>query len=235
MIKGYELNEKAIVEVKDTGIGMTEDELKNLFKAFGVIESTRSLNKSGTGLGLFLCKTLSSLMKSEISVKSVKSVGTSFILSFVKLPSITQCKIKNKIKQRRNYSKEDSRIINISFKTLIVDDNNFNCQILERMLLTLGFSSYKAMNGSNAMEHIRTQSDIKLALLDVHMPIMDGYELLLEMQHYYKSIGTDMIKVYALTGDSTDEVKKKCQAAGFDGFLSKPFSRDSINDIISQI
>jgi CheY-like chemotaxis protein/nitrogen-specific signal transduction histidine kinase len=225
-------NDAVKIEVKDTGIGIKQEDLKNLFEAFGVIESSRKYNKSGTGLGLFLCKQLCSRMDTEILVDSLPNVGSTFTLIFKQEPyaalQFAKGSIQTSLTSDLNRFSKDTP----TGKALVVDDNGFNCRILEKMLEGLSVGSYKALNGQLAMDLLKSKDDIIIAFVDLNMPIMDGFELIKLMKS--SSALKFTIPIYALTGDSTDETKEKCEIYGFNGCLIKPFTKDKLKELLIQ-
>jgi signal transduction histidine kinase len=236
ILSAYSYNQKVHIEVQDTGIGMTTDEINKLFKPFNVAESSRKYNKSGTGLGLFLSMKLCQLMDGEIVVCSKKNIGSTFTLVFALLPqNVAYPSNKKKLSKRSSMclsSKFMDRVT--SNKVLIVDDNGFNCSILEKMLSTLNVGSYKALNGKTALELIKCKADIKLAFVDLSMPVMDGYELCGCVKQYYNDIGKPAIPMYALSGDGTNDARMKCMKIGFRGLLTKPFTKQMLMEVLSQ-
>jgi signal transduction histidine kinase len=222
-----------IIEVKDTGVGIRPDDLKHLFEAFGVIESTRKYNKSGTGLGLFLCKQLCALMGAGISVESKIDIGSTFSLTFDQLPLNTNLSPKLKASSSMNsHSTNKLTKVHAKGRALVVDDNGFNCRILEKMLELQSVASYRALNGQFALDLLHSKGDIAIAFVDLNMPIMDGFELMkiIKNTHTIK----DRFPIYALTGDATDETKKKCETYGFNGCLIKPFTKDKLKELLIQ-
>jgi CheY-like chemotaxis protein len=112
---------------------------------------------------------------------------------------------------------------------LVVDDNAFNCRILEKMLELLSVGSYIALNGQFALNLLHS---IAIAFVDLNMPIMDGFELTKLIKNTFTT--NHKFPIYALTGNSTDGTKKKCALFGFDGCLLKPFTKDKLKDLLIQ-
>ena len=232
-LAGSIINGKVVIEVKDTGVGIKEEDVSHLFEAFGVIESTRKYNKSGTGLGLFLSKQLCTKMGAGLTVESIVNVGSIFKVTFDQISLNPLSALKNK----NSLLVPTSSVSILGRKSpkgraLVVDDNAFNCRILERMLELLSVDSYVALNGGFSLNLLRKEVDIVIAFVDLNMPIMDGFEVTRLIKNTFTA--ERCFPIYALTGNSADDVKKMCALSGFDGCLLKPFTKDQLQNLLSR-
>ena len=153
--------------VKDTGIGIAEDKLDRLFKAFSQVDSSTTRQYGGSGLGLAICEKLVGMMGGTVSVES--RVGKGSIFRF----SILTQEGSKLVQKHDNYAMKGFG----KYKILVVDDNETNCQILESQLKNWQFVPYVANSGKMALEVLSGNKGIKLVITDSDMPGMDGIRL----------------------------------------------------------
>jgi two-component system, sensor histidine kinase and response regulator len=199
------------IKVIDTGIGITKDQQKTVFEKFTQADSSTTRKFGGTGLGLAICKQLTELMHGTLSIKSDEDSGSVFSLHLT-LPRNQQTD--EMVRSKENFS---------GIRALIVDDNDINRQILMEYLNKWDIPSIEARSGKEALEllNIAQQNNrsYQVALLDYHMPGMDGQELAEKIKHDPRISDTILILLSssAIRGDS-DRLKM----AGFSACLRKP-------------
>ena len=156
--------------VEDTGIGMSEEFIQNkLFKPF--VQKTKRID--GAGLGMSIVQEFVKKMDGTIKVESKIDEGTQFI---VQLPlEIDLNPVENKSLKNQTMSIENLSI-------LVVEDNEINMEVIEFMLQSEGAIVYKAKNGKEAVEQFDQIKDLDLILMDLRMPIMDGYEATIQIR-----------------------------------------------------
>lgn len=204
--------------VEDTGIGMSEEFVQNkLFKPF-VQKNTRI---DGAGLGMSIVQELVNKMNGSIEVKSKENKGTLFIVC---LPLEVD---KNPVKTQSLKPKTVS-IENLSI--LVVEDNDINMEVIEFMLQSEGAIVYKARNGKEAVEQFGQIKNLDLILMDLMMPIMDGYEATLQIRKKDKKI-----PILAMSANAYMQDIQKCYQAGMNGHISKPLYLEDLKDRIIQI
>ena len=204
--------------VEDTGIGMSEEFIRNkLFKPF-VQKNTRI---DGAGLGMSIVQELVKKMNGSIEVKSKENKGTLFIVC---LPLEVD---KNPVEDKSLKSKTVS-IENLSI--LVVEDNDINMEVIEFMLQSEGAIVYKARNGKEAVEQFGQIKNLDLILMDLMMPIMDGYEATLQIRKKDKKI-----PILAMSANAYMQDIQKCYQAGMNGHISKPLYLEDLKDRIIQI
>ena len=204
--------------VEDTGIGMSEEFVQNkLFKPF-VQKNTRI---DGAGLGMSIVQELVKKMNGSIEVKSKENKGTLFIVC---LPLEVD---KNPVKTQSLKPKTVS-IENLSI--LVVEDNDINMEVIEFMLQSEGAIVYKARNGKEAVEQFGQIKNLDLILMDLMMPIMDGYEATLQIRKKDKKI-----PILAMSANAYMQDIQKCYQAGMNGHISKPLYLEDLKDRIIQI
>ncbi|MCR5847404.1 MAG: response regulator [Lachnospiraceae bacterium] len=224
------------VEVKDTGIGISEENMGKLFKAFGQIDTRKNRNVEGTGLGLAISKNLLELMGGGIWATSIPDYGSTFSFS---LPQ--------RVKDRRpsNYRNDHNIVIRqndefkISFKAptarvMIVDDNKVNLQVAYEIMKRFGFEATTIDNGSEAInrieEHLITYDII---FMDHMMPFMDGVETTEKIRALDSTYAKE-IPIVALTANAIKGVEKQFKDAGMNDYLPKPIHVDQLNDILKR-
>lgn len=199
------------VEVRDSGIGISEEAQRALFEPFVQGEMGTSRRFGGTGLGLAICKRLLDLMGGRLELQSTLGVGSCF--SF---------EIPAPIAAAASPVRVVTDSVALPARVLVVDDNPVNVMVVQRMLKQLGVDSEVAEHGRQALERAgRSQFD--LVLMDCHMPEMDGYEA---TRRLHKS--QPALPIVALTAGLTPEEQEACWSSGMDAILAKPVSMEKL-------
>lgn len=205
-------NEKVTIEfsVKDTGIGIPEDKIDQIFNNFEQASAFTSRVYGGTGLGLAISKQLIELQGGRIYVKSVLGKGStfSFILNFEKTSDI--------IEIEPDSIEFITEIKNL--KVLIVEDVKLNQLLLKTILNDFGFEYDVADNGKIAIELLKSNT-YDIILMDLMMPEMNGFEA----SEYIRNKMDSKIPIIALSADVTTVDIEKCKAYGMNDYISKPF------------
>jgi PAS domain S-box-containing protein len=212
-----------LFEVEDNGIGIPEDKLSYIFETFTQAKTDIARKYGGTGLGLAITKKLLKLYNSEILVESIEGKGTtfSFTVAFDKVPS--------------NFMLKQDNELASSFagkSILVVDDNEINILIANRILSKMGFVLEFASNGHEAIEKVMNRQ-FDLIFMDIKMPGIDGYEttsIIRELDgDYFKKV-----PIIALTASTFQDEHIKFKASGMNGHVLKPFKPDEIKEVIYQ-
>lgn len=221
--KGTETNShlQVIYEVSDTGIGMTEQTLEKLFGSFMQSDVSHSRKYGGTGLGLAISKLLVELMGGEISVKSQYGVGSTFKFT------INYLKVGVGEKGISDASDEKVLIQN-HHRLLVVEDDIVNQMVIEGYLKLFGISYHLATNGEEAIE-LAKKYDYSLILMDIQMPVKNGYEAAIEIRKFNKDV-----PIIALSAAVMQTDKDKTTQAGMNGHLAKPFKEDGLIKCINE-
>lgn len=199
--------------VKDTGIGIAPDVLPKLFHAFSQAHGGMSRRFGGTGLGLAISKQLVELMGGTIEAKSTPGVGSEFIFT-VPVEHVT--------KDSGDMSFDDETMPHL--RILVIDDNDTNRTVLENMLSAWGMKVELASDGLVAIERLKQEQSplFDLALVDMHMPNMDGFE-------FAKVLKTDLphltLKLIMLSSISRPDDVHSAYSLGFYKFLPKPIRK----------
>lgn len=213
-----------IVEVQDSGPGISEEEIGKLFRHFEQT-STGVKKGTGTGLGLALSRELALLMGGDITVSS--KVGEGSIFTF---------KIEFTAGNESEIEKPDTkRVIGIadkskSYTILVVDDKKENLQVAVNLLELVGFSTEEAVDGKEAIEKV-IASKPDLILMDMRMPVMDGYEAtrIIKTMDDYKDI-----PIVALTASTFEDERKRIEALKMQGYIRKPFRESDLFNTIGK-
>lgn len=207
-------------EVEDTGIGMDEEFVKNIFTKFTQEDSSIKRNYGGAGLGLNITKQLTELMKGVISVDSKKGKGSKFVVSIpFKIGD------ESDLPQELSISPENLNLENI--KVLLVEDNPLNQEVAKLTLKHLKAKVDVVGDGASAIEKLRLVS-YDIVLMDLQMPVLDGYAATKIIRDELKL----MVPIIALTANAIKGEREKCLDAGMDDFISKPFEEKDIAKVL---
>ena len=221
----YEIHEAAIrFYVRDTGIGVDKKHLPHLFDYFYKVEDKNEKLYRGTGIGLFLCKSIVELLGGKIDVNSELGKGSEFY--FYLYPKTIQLTSTQPDKP----GQVEPHDISGKLKVLIVEDQLTNRQYLDAVLKSEQFELLHAVNGREGLERFRENPDIQLILMDIKMPEMDGFEALKEI----RKLNTK-VPVYALTAHAMSSDKEACMKAGFDAYFAKPIDKKMLMEKIRDL
>jgi two-component system, sensor histidine kinase and response regulator len=223
-VKIQEENDHNIIlhfSIKDTGIGLTDEQVSSLFMAFNQADSSTTRQYGGTGLGLNISKQLVELMEGKIWVESEYDVGSTFhfTLPFKKLVEIpTLHLLSNHLGSK---------------KILLVDDEEISRNIYSNILKSFGFKVTDACSGKDALKALRNNDmddHFDMVIIDWKMPNMDG----IETTRLIKSSTeiTHQPKMVLLSGTNIEELENVTLAVEFSGFLKKPSTPSTVLDVI---
>jgi CheY-like chemotaxis protein len=209
---------RLIVEVQDSGPGIPNDEIDKLFRHFEQTSSGISKG-SGTGLGLALSRELANLMGGNITVISEPGVGSVFTFD-VLIQKGTAEAIETNITQRVIGIAKPK----IAHRILVVDDRDENLKVAVNLLKLVGFETMEAINGKDAIEKFEKWNP-HLILMDMRMPVMDGYEATRLIKETEKGKQTAIV---ALTASAFEDERKKIESLGMQGYIRKPFRENEL-------
>ncbi|MEW5814847.1 MAG: MASE3 domain-containing protein [Spirochaetota bacterium] len=212
--------------VSDTGTGIPKNRLEHIFNPFTQADSSISRHFGGTGLGLSITKKLVQLMGGTILVESEIGKGTvfSFSLSFL-LPTAAELASSQRISEATAEAG-----IKPPLKVLVVDDNEINRKLMEAILRKRNFQVVKTVNGVEAVD-LWSKGSFDLILMDVEMPVMNGYEATAHIREQEKKSGAH-VPIIALTAHALKEHRDLSLKAGMDGYVVKPVE---INNLLAEI
>jgi PAS domain S-box-containing protein len=219
-LQGFTPGGEAIVEfvVEDTGIGIDPEYLARVFDEFSQEDSSVTRKFGGTGLGLGISKKLVELLGGELRIASQKHHGTTsrFVLH---LPVGTE----HDVPQKEGIDVTGLQHALCGKRVLLVEDNVFNRMLASVFLSNAELEVVEANNGETAVELVRAQP-FDLILMDVQMPIMNGYEATLLIR---QELGPT-VPIIALTANAIQGEREKCLAAGMNDYITKPFQEASL-------
>lgn len=224
------------VAVEDTGIGISEENMTKLFRAFGQIDTRKNRNVEGTGLGLAISRSLLNLMGGDIWVKSKEKEGSTF--SF-RLPQKVKDPRPSNYETNHELIQEMNETFKISFrapsaKVMIVDDNRVNLMVASELMKRFGFEATLVDSGSEAVNRIEENLvAYDVIFMDHMMPFMDGVEATQKI----RAIGTEYsreLPIVALTANAIKGVEKQFKAAGMNDYLSKPIHMKQLSEILQK-
>lgn len=203
--------------VEDNGIGISKEFQEHIFEQFAR-EATSTVSRvQGTGLGLSISKAIVDMMDGSISIESESGKGSKFTISLCF--KVTDETTDNKIISSNN-------IIDTNKKILLVEDNELNYEIAKTVLEEAGFRVDGASNGKEAVDKA-SDNTYDVILMDIQMPIMDGYEATKELRR----LG-NRTPIIAMTANAFSEDRKKAKEVGMDGYIPKPID---VNKLVSKI
>lgn len=222
-----------VITVRDTGIGIKEEDLGKLFESFTRIEEKRNRNIEGTGLGLNLTKNLVNLMGGEVFAESTYGKGSCFT---AKIPQkIADAKPMGDFGKRYQQYLSTSDDDKLSFlapdaKILVVDDVTMNLKVVEGLLKATKIQIDTAVSGSECLECVKT-TPYQMIFLDHMMPEMDGLETLEHMKNLADNPNAQT-PVIMLTANAIVGAKEEYMEAGFTDYLTKPIRETELLEMI---
>lgn len=214
---------KLYIEVSDSGVGIAEEDLKLIFDEFVQLGTDLTQKQRGAGLGLSIVKKLVQLQDGEIKVESTPGKGTRFILMIPYRPGDPNSIVK--IQQENIEIPNWFR--NLHF--LIVDDEEYNLYLIKNILNKWDTAFTEAFNGQEAVD-LAKKTSFDLILMDIRMPVMDGYEAAQQILNHDSSA-----RIIALTATTKQEDIQKIDQAGMLAFLQKPFAEADLINLIRKL
>jgi len=232
------LKNELVTAVSDTGIGIKAEDIEKLFVPYGKMESHKAGNPQGVGFGLNICKRLSEALGGTIKVKSMYGEGTTFTFT-----------ISDKSEQ---IPKEDfasppmSPIRRKKGKVLVVDDDVTCSYVITNMLKAMGYNVCNAKSGEEAINVFNQEQDdqlpdfegrknaIPLVFLDVNLGDMNGYQIAEALFGICDTNLVDRSFIIGISGDNSEEVKRRAKECGMKEILLKPVSRDLLKNTVEK-
>ncbi|MFS0519459.1 PAS domain S-box protein [Nostoc sp. UIC 10607] len=216
-------------EVQDTGRGIAPQEIDLLFEAFGQTETGRK-SQQGTGLGLAISRKYVQLMGGDISVTSTIGEGSKFAFDIqIGLAAASEIQIKQNRRQVISLAPDQTE-----YRILVVDDSTDSRLVPVKILASIGFTVQEAANGTEAIAIWQTWQP-HLILMDMWMPIMDGYEATKIIKAREEaSIQNRKTIIIALTANAFEEQREAMIKAGCDDYINKPFREEQLLEKLSE-
>lgn len=210
LIKAEKSKVDLLFEVSDSGIGIEKGICETLFESFSQADSSTTRKYGGTGLGLSICKRLVEMMNGSIYVESSLGEGSTFTFNS---EFLLEGAVDMQTSDKNNIHSFDLT----SSKILLVEDSEINQLIMKELLEAKGVCVSCAVNGQEAVD-MAVAEDYDLILMDIHMPVLDGYEATREI----RKLRGNKIPIVALTANAMVDDIQKCKAAGMNDHISKP-------------
>jgi CheY-like chemotaxis protein len=215
-------------EIHDTGIGIPEHLLKNLFKAFSQCDASSTRKFGGTGLGLAIADNLVRAMDGKMRVQSTPDEGScfTFTITATNAAAMALGAPKNSstgIPAKSDFSKK------FPMSILVAEDNDVNAMMILRMLSNLGYQAKLAKNGKEALSAAIT-GGYNIILMDIQMPEMDGLEATQEI----RKIASPQPKIIAVTANALASDQEDCMNAGMNDFMTKPISMNRLQEVLQR-
>lgn len=212
--------ESLLFSIKDTGIGITEDEQGHIFDAYQQANAETSHLHGGTGLGLMISQNLVQLLGGdEIALQSKSGKGSCFSFSIpLTLPDDAEPPVEKA---------PNEPAVNYNARVLLVDDIEINRDIIRHQLNKFRLQVIEAADGLQALQKVEQGEHFDLVLMDLNMPVLDGFSASAQIRQLQKDL-----PIIALTASSPSELAGKLQDAGIDNCLMKPISETNIASIL---
>ncbi|WP_396586325.1 ABC transporter substrate-binding protein [Bermanella sp. R86510] len=215
----YQVQSDLVLEVKDSGIGISEAQIKRLFEPFSQADVSTTRKYGGTGLGLTICRGLAESMGGSIEIESEKGKGSRFVVTIPYKPCHA-IDVKNSKLEIPNLKGK---------RMLIAEDNALNQMVIEGLLEETQAQCEFVDDGRKAVEILK-ESDFDLVLMDLQMPEMDGYEATEVIRDQLKLT----IPIVALTANTSREDRDRCLNLGMVDFLTKPIDGARLFEVLTR-
>lgn len=213
--------------ISDTGIGIPEDKLQSVFESFTQAKTSDTRRYGGTGLGLTISKQLVELMDGKISIESKEGLGTTFSFE-INFPVGSA----ERLKEQRSAEEIDGSILD-GLRILLADDNEYNRIVTHDTLQSKArLEISEATNGKEVIEFL-SHHDYDVVLMDVQMPVMDGYEATRYIREKFAS-PKNQVQIIALTASVIRSDLGKCRDAGMNDYIPKPFKASQLFSVIAK-
>lgn len=217
------------ITVTDTGIGIPEDKIGAIFGKFVQADSSITRKYGGTGLGLAISQALAQRMDGNITVTSVVGQGSSFILHLSLPVEATESDSEKHYQENIIYLDKQANAKTLPI--LLVEDYEPNVLVATMIFKNFGYRYDVAHNGQEAMERF-APGKYSIVLMDVEMPVMDGYETTRHIRGFEKAKRSPPVAIIAMTAHAMKGDREKCIGAGMDDYIAKPFNPHQLQAIL---
>ncbi len=225
-----------VIRIKDTGIGMAPEFARKVFVPFERERTSTVSGIQGTGLGMSITKNIVDLMDGTIDVVTEPGKGTEFIVT-VELRLQEKQSHQEYIEFMEPVTEPEAESVDFTGKRiLVVEDNELNREIAVEVLEESGFKTEEAQDGSIAVEKVRASVPgyYDLVLMDIQMPVMDGYEASRAIRAL-EDERLAAVPIVAMTANAFEEDKQAALDAGMNGHLAKPFDVDELFEMLASV
>ena len=211
--------------VCDTGVGLTPAQMEKLFRSFSQADVSTTRTYGGTGLGLVISRRLAEAMGGTITVESVAGQGSVFTFTTRLRLSVEGASVRGSSPPAEHRARLQGR------RLLVAEDNEFNQEIVRELLERSGAKVVIAGNGAEALQTLERDPAFDLVLMDVQMPVMDGF---VAARRIRQQPALARLTVIAMTANVTVEDRKRCREAGMNDFVGKPIVPDRLFEVAAR-
>ena len=211
-------NKWVILKVKDNGVGIPKDKIEQIFRPFEQVENHSSRQYGGTGLGLAISSRLCQTMGGSLDVESELNQGSIFTATFPFQPGQQKLIQREELQPNVNFSGK---------RALLIEDNPLNQRVFTQILKMMNIDVTCSSEGEEGLRQLQ-KSSFDFLLLDLHMPKMDGREVLIQIR---KDTSLENLKVVICSADAFKERKDELLALGADAFLPKPITLKNLREV----
>lgn len=208
------------VSVKDSGIGVSEEDQRQLFEPFSQVARSSLASRGGTGLGLTICRKLAEMMGGTVRMESRAGEGTTVIVRLL-LQTLES------LPEDESASAPDIPDSAHALRVLVVDDHAANRLLLSQQLEHLGHQVEVAADGSQALQQWHP-GDFDLVITDCNMPVLNGYDLARRIRELEQEMAAQPCVIYGFTANAQPDEVDNCRRAGMDDCLFKPIGLDNL-------
>ena len=220
-----------VFEVIDSGIGISEEKIEDIFKKFNQADSSITRQYGGTGLGLAISKSLIDLMGGALNVTSKEGLGSKFTIS---IPfTIQETPLRSQLSEVEKELTTDDQPAEKK-KILLVEDYEGNVVVAMHFLQSSGYDVIIANHGKEAVEQV-DKEDFDLVIMDVQMPIMDGLTATKIIKEKQRNGYVKPTPIMGMTANALKEDREKCLEAGMDEYVAKPLDLKLVLQKIRQL
>ena len=219
--------------VKDNGRGMSKEFLETIFTPFSRMEETETSRTQGTGLGMAITKNLLDLMGGSIEVESTLGKGSTFTVQ-------VELELAEPVQGHKDEEGQHTTLKHqfefAGRRVLIVEDNEINEEILKELLKLVGAETESARNGQEAVAMFQNSADgeYDFILMDIQMPILNGYEATARIRQMDRT-DAKQVPIVALTANAFSEDRNRALRAGMNAHVAKPIDMDALGEVLEQI
>jgi len=227
--------DKALLEfsVTDSGIGIPPEKQVLLFKAFSQADSSTTREYGGTGLGLSIVAALAQLMDGDVGVDSTPGKGSRFWFRIC-AEALHAGEDSRQTERYADFERAAAPVQALSGRILVVEDNPVNRKVVQALLGKMGLGVDSVENGQLALDAIIGGLSPDLVLMDVQMPVMDGFTATARIRQWEKESGKSRLPIIALTAGAFEEDRQQCTASGMDDFLAKPIRMNDLSAVLEK-
>jgi len=226
-------NTRTTLAVSDTGIGLDEEQVAKLFQPFVQGDDSTTRQFGGTGLGLSIVRRLAQAMGGDVAVESRPGAGSTFTVTLILHAAPSDSPLRELSRPEFKGVAMPALLSAEGPCVLVVDDHPVNREVLVLQLKLLGIASDSAANGVDALA-AWARGRYAAVLADIHMPLMDGYELARQLRATEADRGKAHTPIIAVTANAMKGEEERCLAAGMDAYLAKPVKIERLRAILQR-